>query len=60
MTVRVVEQMKFGTHDAIVPEVSGIAHVTGRSEFWFDPDDPLNPGFLFRYTTFDVAHYALI
>ncbi len=48
MTVRVVEKLKFGPYDAIVPEVSGTAHVTGRHEFWFDPDDRLNQGFMFR------------
>lgn len=48
MTVQVFAQTKFGPHDAIVPEVGGTAVVTGRNEFWFDPDDPLNGGFIFR------------
>lgn len=26
---------------AIVPEVSGSAHITGRAELLFDPEDPL-------------------
>ena len=48
MTVQAVEQTRFGPHAAIVPEVSGTACVTGRNEFWFDPDDPLCRGFIFR------------
>lgn len=34
--------------DAIVPEVRGAAHLTGRHEFWVDPDDPLRDGILLR------------
>jgi trans-L-3-hydroxyproline dehydratase len=48
MTVRALERTRFGDHEAIVPEVSGTAHFTGRSEFWFDPVDPLASGFLVR------------
>lgn len=33
---------------AVVPVISGRARITGRSEFWFDPDDELSPGFLLR------------
>jgi proline racemase len=47
MTVQVTRSSKYGPHDAIVPEVSGTAHITGRSEFWFDPVDPLGRGFVF-------------
>jgi proline racemase len=48
MTVEVVEQAKVGQLDAIVPEVSGTAYVIGRNEFYFDPDDLLTRGFIFR------------
>lgn len=34
--------------EAVVPEIEGTAHITGRSEFWFDPEDSLSPGFLLR------------
>lgn len=34
--------------DAIVPQVEGTAHITGRSELWIDPDDRLGRGFLLR------------
>jgi trans-L-3-hydroxyproline dehydratase len=48
MTVRVVEEATFGSHEAIVPEVGGSAYITGRNEFWFDPQDSLAGGFLVR------------
>lgn len=31
---------------AVVPEIGGSAHITGRAELWFDPADPLAGGFL--------------
>ena len=33
---------------AIIPEVSGRAFITGRNEFFINPDDPLRAGFLLR------------
>jgi proline racemase len=48
MSVRVVEVTKFGAYDAVTPEVSGTASFTGRNEFYFDPDDPFQHGFIFR------------
>jgi proline racemase len=48
MSVRVVDTVKFGRYDAVVPEVSGMACYTGRHEFWFDPADPSRNGFIFR------------
>ena len=33
---------------AVVPEVSGTAHITGQNRFWFDPEDDLKNGFIFR------------
>ena len=48
MSVEVVEVTVFGPYDAVVPEVSGTASITGRNEFYFDPDDPLQSGFIFR------------
>ena len=37
MSVQVVELSDYGPYDAVVPEVSGTASFTGRSEFYFDP-----------------------
>ncbi len=31
---------------AILPEITGTAYLTGTSQFWFDPDDPLRAGYL--------------
>ena len=31
---------------AVLPEVTGTAHLTGTSQFWFDPTDPLREGYL--------------
>jgi trans-L-3-hydroxyproline dehydratase len=45
---RVVETTVFGPHAAIVPEVEGTAHITGRQEFLIDPTDPLADGFILR------------
>jgi len=33
---------------AVVPEVTGRAHITGTSRFCIDPDDPLGEGFFVR------------
>ena len=47
-TGRVVSQTNFGPHRAIIPEVEGRAFITGRHEFYIDPDDPLCNGFILR------------
>jgi len=46
--VRAVEHTHVGDLDAIIPEVTGEAHITGRAEFVLDPEDPLTDGFLLR------------
>ncbi len=48
MSVKVVEQLRFGEFDAVVPEVSGEASTTGRHEFYFDKDDIFKEGFKLR------------
>lgn len=48
MAVEIVDETKFGSYDAVVPRVSGSASITGRHEFYFDPDDPFSEGFIFR------------
>jgi trans-L-3-hydroxyproline dehydratase len=48
MNVEVKQVTKFGPYDAVVPEVSGTASITGRQEFYFDPEDPFRQGFIFR------------
>lgn len=34
--------------DAVIPQVEGIAYITGVNEFLIDPNDPLKGGFIFR------------
>jgi trans-L-3-hydroxyproline dehydratase len=45
---RVVEDVAFGPYAAIIPEVTGEAHIIGRNELWINPADPLNDGFILR------------
>jgi proline racemase len=45
---RIVEATTFGPYLAIIPEIEGTAHITGRHEFLIDPDDPLRDGFILR------------
>jgi trans-L-3-hydroxyproline dehydratase len=46
--VTVHETMSVGGLPAIIPYVSGAAHITGRHEFFVDPSDPLRDGVLLR------------
>jgi len=46
--VRIAELTEVGGLDAIIPEVTGSAHITGRHEFFIDPDDPLREGVMLR------------
>ena len=43
---QVVERVQFGPHEAIVPEVTGSAFITGRNEWIIDLRDTLGKGFL--------------
>lgn len=47
-TGRFEERTTCGEYDAVVPTVTGDAHIVGRSEFLLDPEDPLGDGFLLR------------
>jgi proline racemase len=47
-TGKVVDVVPFGPYEAVVPEVTGSAHITGRSEWLIDPADPLQEGFILR------------
>jgi trans-L-3-hydroxyproline dehydratase len=44
-SARVVGRTRVGDYDAIVPELSGEAWITGEHTFLIDPDDPLRGGF---------------
>ena len=43
---RIVGTARVGSFDAVIPEISGRAYVTGMHHFVVDPDDPLKRGFL--------------
>jgi len=47
-TGRVVETTRFGPHEAVIPVVTGSAHICGRNELLIDPEDPLRHGFFLR------------
>jgi trans-L-3-hydroxyproline dehydratase len=45
---RIAREVRWEGYDAVVPEVEGSAWITGRSELWFAPDDPVAGGFILR------------
>jgi len=47
-TGRIVGTTQVGNLPAIIPEITGTAHITGRNELLLDPDDPLGQGFFIR------------
>ncbi len=46
--VEIAELTEFGDYEAIIPKVTGTASIIGKHEFYFDPDDALKQGFIFR------------
>jgi trans-L-3-hydroxyproline dehydratase len=47
-TGEATEAIQFGPYQALVPRVTGSAHITGRNELLIDPADPLANGFILR------------
>jgi proline racemase len=47
-TGEVTAATQFGPYEAIIPQVTGTAHITGRNELLIDPTDPLGSGFILR------------
>ena len=47
-TGEVVGTTTFGPYPAVIPQITGTAHICGRTELWIDPADPLRNGFLLR------------
>lgn len=47
-TGEVLKETRFGPYDAIIPQVTGSAHIIGRNELLIDPSDPLRYGFILR------------
>jgi proline racemase len=44
-TGRILKKTRVGGIPAVVPEVTGRAHLTGFHQFVLDPDDPFPSGF---------------
>ena len=44
----VFKTVAYGGFDAVIPAVEGTAHITGRNEWWIDPSDNLQHGFILR------------
>jgi trans-L-3-hydroxyproline dehydratase len=44
----VVDEVDFGPHRAVIPEVEGTAYITGYHTFVIDPQDPFQEGFFLR------------
>ena len=47
-SVKVDEITTFGKYQAVIPEVRGMAFLTGKNTFWINPNDPLKDGFILR------------
>jgi trans-L-3-hydroxyproline dehydratase len=47
-TGEIIEITQFGPYEAVIPKITGTAHICGRSELLIDPDDPLRDGFILR------------
>ncbi len=45
---RIGNTISFGPYEAVIPEISGSAHIIGRNELLIDPEDPLRFGFFLR------------
>ena len=45
-TGRIAAETRVDGRPAIVPEITGTAYLTGLSQFFFDPTDPVRAGFL--------------
>lgn len=46
--VEATEKITFGPYDAVIPKVTGSAHICGINKLLIDPDDPLKLGFILR------------
>ena len=47
-SVKIVATTTYGNYDAVIPEVSGNAFITGKNAFWINPEDPIKGGFILR------------
>ncbi len=45
---KIAKVTECGGYCAVIPEIKGSAHITGKHEFFIDPDDSIKPGFVLR------------
>ena len=46
--VSMISEEDYGPFKAVIPEVEGTAHITGKQTFVIDPNDPMRDGFILR------------
>ena len=46
--VKVIEKIKIGPLNGVIPEVKGTANITGKNTFWIDSSDTIGEGFMLR------------
>ena len=44
----IVNINRYGEYEAVIPKVTGSAHITGEHLFHIDPDDPFREGFILK------------
>ena len=44
----IVGTAKVGEYDAVIPQISGSAYITGFNHFVIDDEDPLKHGFILK------------
>lgn len=44
----IVSEENYGPFKAVIPQVEGTAHITGKHTFCIDPNDPMKKGFILR------------
>ncbi len=45
---KILSETKVGEFNAIIPEITGSAYITGFSQYLIDPDDPVKYGFILK------------
>jgi proline racemase len=45
---KIIQTLPYGPFEAVIPEISGSAHIVARNELFIDPGDPLGHGFFLR------------
>ncbi len=48
MDIEIRNSVKYGSRQAVIPEVYGNSWYTGQNEIWIDPEDPFANGFILR------------